>query len=135
MYIYPDNLKSKAVMWLWELKDLGIIAVGTLISILALTQTGIMIPLAVTAGYAVLSISAIIADEKLKAYASVCVNDSLLIKGIKIIDGKHGRFVAMPCRKTKNGEFKDITFPITAELRKEVEQAVLEAYSKKLEEM
>ena len=41
----------------------------------------------------------------------------------------------MPCRKTKNGEFKDITFPITAELRKEVEQAVLEAYSKKLEEM
>ena len=48
-------------------------------------------------------ISAIIADEKLKAYASVCVNDSLLIKGIKIIDGKHGRFVAMPCRKTKNG--------------------------------
>ena len=47
MYIYPDNLKSKAVMWLWELKDLGIIAVGTLISILALTQTGIMIPLAV----------------------------------------------------------------------------------------
>ena len=80
-------------------------------------------------------ISAIIADEKLKAYASVCVNDSLLIMGIKIIDGKHGRFVAMPCRKTKNGEFKDITFPITAELRKEVEQAVLEAYSKKLEEM
>lgn len=80
-------------------------------------------------------ISTIIADEKLKAYASVCVNDSLLIKGIKIIDGKHGRFVAMPCRKTKNGEFKDITFPITAELRKEVEQAVLEAYSKKLEEM
>lgn len=56
MYIYPDNLKSKAIMWLWELKDLGIIAVGTLISILALTQTGIMIPLAVTAGYAVLSI-------------------------------------------------------------------------------
>ena len=53
---YPDNLKSKAVMWLWELKDLGIIAVETLISILALTQTGIMIPLAVTAGYAVLSI-------------------------------------------------------------------------------
>ena len=56
MYIYPDNLKSKAVMWLWELKDLGIIAVGTLISILALIQTGIMIPLAVTAGYATLSI-------------------------------------------------------------------------------
>lgn len=80
-------------------------------------------------------ISAIVADEKLKAYASVCIDDSFLIKGIKIIDGKHGRFVAMPSRKTKTGEFKDISFPVTAELRKEVEKVVLEAYSKKLEEM
>ena len=46
-------------------------------------------------------ISAIIADEKLKAYASVCVNDSLLIKGIKIIDGKHGRFVAVQENKKR----------------------------------
>lgn len=80
-------------------------------------------------------ISAMIGDEKLKAYASVCIDDSFLIKGIKIIDGKHGRFVAMPSRKTKTGEFKDITFPITPQLREEVEKAVLEAYSKKLEEM
>lgn len=56
MYIYPDNLKSKAVMWLWELKDIGIIAVGAILSILILTQTGIIIPLAITAGYAFLTI-------------------------------------------------------------------------------
>lgn len=56
MYIYPDNLKSKAVMWMWELKDIGIIAVCAIISILAITQTGFMLPLAATAGYAFLTI-------------------------------------------------------------------------------
>ena len=56
MYIYPDNLKSKAVMWMWELKDIGIIAVCAIISVLALTQTGFLLPLAATAGYAFLTI-------------------------------------------------------------------------------
>ncbi len=56
MYIYPDNLKSKAVMWMWELKDIGVIAVCAIISILALTQVGLMLPLALTAGYAFLTI-------------------------------------------------------------------------------
>ena len=56
MYIYPDNLKSKATLWLWELRDIGIIGVGLLLSVLALTQTGIFIPLVLTAVYAFLSI-------------------------------------------------------------------------------
>ena len=56
MYIYPDNLKSKAGMWMWELKDLVIIAVSAVISVLALTKIGFMLPLAVTAGYAFLTI-------------------------------------------------------------------------------
>ena len=56
MYIYPDNLKSKAVMWMWELKDIGIIAVCGIISILALTKTGFMLPLSATAGYGFLTI-------------------------------------------------------------------------------
>ncbi len=56
MYIYPDHLKSKAVMWLWELKDIGITAVSAIISVLALTQIGLIIPLVITAVYAFLSI-------------------------------------------------------------------------------
>ena len=39
MYIYPDNLSAKATLWLWELRDIGIIGVGLLLSVLALTQT------------------------------------------------------------------------------------------------
>ena len=56
MYIYPDNLTAKAMLWLWELKDVGVIGVGLLLSILALTQTGIFIPLVLTAVYGFLSI-------------------------------------------------------------------------------
>ena len=56
MYIYPDNLKSKAIMWLWTLKDIGIIAIGAIFSVLVLSKTGFMLPLAVTAGYAFLTI-------------------------------------------------------------------------------
>lgn len=56
MYIYPDNLTSKATLWLWELRDIGIIGVGFLVSVFALAQTGFLIPLVLTVGYAFLSI-------------------------------------------------------------------------------
>ena len=56
MYMYPDNLKDKATLWLWELKDIGIIGVGLLISVFALSQTGILVPIVITAVYAFLAI-------------------------------------------------------------------------------
>ena len=54
MFIYPDNLKAKATLWLWELRDVAIIGVGFLF--LAIAQTGILLPLVVTVLYAFLSI-------------------------------------------------------------------------------
>jgi len=56
MYIYPDNLKSQAVLWLWQLRDIGVIGVGCLISVFALTQLGILLPIVATALYAFLTI-------------------------------------------------------------------------------
>ncbi len=56
MFIYPSNLKSKPNLWFWQIKDVAIIVLGAIISVLALVQTGILIPLAITAVYAVLSI-------------------------------------------------------------------------------
>jgi hypothetical protein len=56
VYIYPDNLKAKAILWLWELRDVGIIGVGLLISVFALAQLGTLIPIVLTALYAFLSI-------------------------------------------------------------------------------
>ena len=52
MYIYPDNLKSKAVLWLWELRDIAIVGVGALISVFAMAQLGLLPPVVVTAAYA-----------------------------------------------------------------------------------
>lgn len=56
MYIYPDNLTAKATLWLWELKDLSVVGVGTLLSILALASWGFLPPLVLTALYSFLSI-------------------------------------------------------------------------------
>ena len=56
MYIYPDNLKSKAVLWLWELRDIAIVGVGALISVFAMAQLGFLPPVVITAAYAFLSI-------------------------------------------------------------------------------
>ncbi|OLN30093.1 hypothetical protein [Desulfosporosinus metallidurans] len=56
MYIYPDNLKSKAVLWLWQLRDIGIIGIGCLISVFALAQLGLLLPIVATALYGFLTI-------------------------------------------------------------------------------
>ncbi len=56
MYIYPDNLKSKATLWLWTLRDIASIGIGSLISVFALSQLGFFVPVVLTAAYAFLSI-------------------------------------------------------------------------------
>jgi hypothetical protein len=56
MYIYPDNLKSQAVLWLWRLRDIGVIGVGCLVSVFALAQLGFLPPIVATALYAFLTI-------------------------------------------------------------------------------
>lgn len=56
MYIYPDNLRAKATLWLWELRDVAILSVAFLLSVLALAQTGLFPPLVITCLYAFLSI-------------------------------------------------------------------------------
>ena len=67
-------------------------------------------------------------DTKLRAVASVTIDDSFVIHDIKVIDGTEGLFIAMPSRKTKEGEYKDIAHPINAATRQELSDAVLNAY-------
>ena len=62
MYIYPENLKAKPMLWLWLLRDIAIIGVAALISVLSLVQGVGMAPLVVTVLYAFLSIQASILD-------------------------------------------------------------------------
>ena len=70
MYIYPENLKSKAKLWLWELKDIGVIGVGSLISALILTQFKFFIPAVLIALYAFLTIR--IEDASIMDFIKYC---------------------------------------------------------------
>ncbi len=73
-------------------------------------------------------------DSKLKAIASITIEDYFVIHDIKIIEGKDSLFIAMPSRKTKEGEYKDIAHPINTETRTAMSETILAAYNKMLEE-
>ena len=68
--------------------------------------------------------------NRLKAIASVTIDDCFVIHELRIIDGDNGLFIAMPSRKLPEGEFKDIAHPINAETREQLEKAVLDEYNK-----
>ena len=66
--------------------------------------------------------------NRMKAVASVYFDNEFVVHEIKVIEGPNGLFIAMPSRKTPNGEFKDIAHPINAETREKIQKAILEAY-------
>ena len=67
-------------------------------------------------------------EGKMKAVVSVTLDNEFVIHDIKVIESQNGLFIAMPSRKTPNGEFKDIAHPINAETREKIQKAILEAY-------
>jgi len=69
-------------------------------------------------------------DDKLKAFASMTFNDAFVIRGLKIIEGTNGMFVAMPSRKKPDGTFQDIAHPINNESRERIEARILDEYEK-----
>lgn len=69
--------------------------------------------------------------DSIRGTASVNINGAFAVRGIRIIEGSSGLFVSMPSYKAGN-EYKDICFPITAECRKQLNDAVLGAYEQAL---
>ena len=67
-------------------------------------------------------------DSKLKAVASVTFDDCFVVHDIKVIEGTEGYFIAMPSRKTNDGEYKDIAHPIKTETREELIRIILNAF-------
>ena len=74
-------------------------------------------------------------DTKLRAVASVTIDDSFVIHDIKVIEGQEKLFIAMPSRKTPDGEFKDIAHPINAEMRELLQEMILSKYQESLDEI
>lgn len=68
-------------------------------------------------------------EGKMKAVVSVTFDDEFVVHDIKVIESQNGMFIAMPSRKTPNGEFKDIAHPINAATREKIQKAILEKYS------
>jgi stage V sporulation protein G len=67
-------------------------------------------------------------EGKLKAYVTVTFDDCFVVHNVKVIEGKTGVFIAMPSRKTKTGDYKDVAHPINSEFRSELQQRILNAY-------
>ncbi|MDD4493743.1 MAG: septation regulator SpoVG [Eubacteriales bacterium] len=66
---------------------------------------------------------------KMKAVVSVTFDDEFVVHDIKVIESQTGFFIAMPSRKTSDGEFKDIAHPINSETREKIQNAVLSRFS------
>ena len=67
-------------------------------------------------------------DSKLKAVASVTFDDCFVVHDIKVIEGTEGFFIAMPSRKTGEGDYKDIAHPIKTETREELINVILDEF-------
>ena len=73
-------------------------------------------------------------DRPLKAFADIIVNDTLLIKGIKVLDGKNGLFVSMPQEQAKDKKWYDSVRCLTKETRDQVTEAVLAVFNEEKKE-
>ena len=67
-------------------------------------------------------------ESKLKAVASITIDECFVVHDIKVLEGKQGYFISMPSRKTPEGEYKDICHPINTPTREEINKLVLAKY-------
>jgi stage V sporulation protein G len=67
-------------------------------------------------------------EGKLKAYVTVTFDHCFVVHNVKVIEGRSGVFIAMPSRRTKTGEYKDVAHPINSDFRAELQDRILRAY-------
>jgi len=72
-------------------------------------------------------------DNKLKGFASITLDNAFVIRGLKVIEGSSGLFIAMPSRKRKDGTFQDIAHPINMATREWMENQVIAAYREEIQ--
>ena len=73
-------------------------------------------------------------DGKMKAVVSITIDEEFVIHDIKVIEGEKGMFIAMPSRKTADGEYRDIAHPINSETRDRLQRMILESYEVAMQE-
>ena len=69
-------------------------------------------------------------DTKMRAVVSITLDDEFVIHDIKVIEGEKGLFIAMPSRKSADGEYRDIAHPIRSDIRVKLQSMILDEYEK-----
>ncbi len=81
------------------------------------------------AGLEVTDVKVQLVDEgRLKAFATITLNECFVVRDVKVIDGNNGLFVAMPSRRKPDGTYRDVAHPLNSECRAYLEKCVLDAY-------
>ena len=73
-------------------------------------------------------------EGRMKAIVSITLDEEFVVHDIKVIEGAKGLFIAMPSKRTADGEYKDIAHPINASAREAIQEVILESYRRALEE-
>lgn len=76
-------------------------------------------------------INKLIPEGNIKAYASINFDNCFAVTGLKVMDGSKGMFVSMPSYKSGN-EYKEVAFPLSKEMRTQLNQVILKEYDKAL---
>lgn len=73
-------------------------------------------------------------EGKMKAIVSITIDDEFVVHDIKVIEGEKGLFIAMPSKRTSDGEYRDVAHPINSETREGIQRLILESYEHALSE-
>ena len=71
-------------------------------------------------------------EGKMKPIVSITLDDEFVVHDIKVIEGEKGLFIAMPSKKTTDGEYRDIAHPINSDTRERIQDIILEGYERAL---
>ncbi|HBA47490.1 MAG TPA: septation protein SpoVG [Lachnospiraceae bacterium] len=71
-------------------------------------------------------------EGRMKAVVSITLDDEFVVHDIKVIEGDKGLFIAMPSKRTADGEYKDIAHPINSSARDAIQKVILASYEKAL---
>ncbi len=71
-------------------------------------------------------------EGKMRAVVSITIDNEFVIHDIKVIEGDKGMFIAMPSKKSADGEYRDIAHPINSSTRENIQKIILESYEKAL---
>ena len=67
-------------------------------------------------------------EGKLRAVVSITIDNEFVVHDIKVIEGEKGLFIAMPSRKSADGEYRDVAHPINTDTREMIQNLILDKY-------